>query len=71
MSLYCGDTRKARNLRQDGSYEAVPIPDTGVELDAQAYLMEEAVRESTQAPVPPSKETGKGKRLLRRLMFWR
>ena len=71
VALYCGDTRKARNLRQDGSYEAVPVPDTGAELDVQAYLMEEAVRESTQAPAPPTKGTGKGKGLLRRLMFWR
>ena len=71
VALYCGDTRKARNLRQDGSYEAVPVPDTGAELDVQAYLMEEAVRESAQALAPPTKGTGKGKGLLRRLMFWR
>ena len=49
ISLFCSDNVKARELQVDGSYQLVSADGTPP-VDAQAELMEEAMREAPRTP---------------------
>ena len=51
VDVYCSDSRKARQLLPDGSYQPVPPGPQGT-VDAQAVFMAEALAEADHPPVP-------------------
>ena len=69
VELFCSDNVKARNMGPDGSYTPVPRREGAPAVNAQAALMEQAVREAravANAPAPLEKRGGFFQRLFHR-----
>ena len=69
VELFCSDNVKARNMGPDGSYTPVPRQEGAPAVNAQAALMEQAVREAravANAPAPQEKRGGFFHRLFHR-----
>ena len=69
VELFCSDNVKARNMGPDGSYAPVPRGEGTPAVNAQAALMEQALREAqaaASAPVPQEKKGGFFSRLFHR-----